>query len=174
MAIVSHEIVWGSENGTRYTVTYKFTSHIGYEPALDIQKLIVRDEAAAEADALSMYAQKEAQLADMEVSKAVSDCELDISPEKVPDHLAQNDYDRRVLGQAMTFTDIHWFYAAYPLFTAMELRGGANAGQRAAYLGVDTTTYGQMEDRFNNVNGVAWFLTDEKAQTWDEVPEGWE
>jgi hypothetical protein len=31
-----------------------------------------------------------------------------------------------------------------------------------------------MEDRFNNVNGVAWFLTDEKAQTWDEVPEGWE
>jgi hypothetical protein len=110
----------------------------------------------------------------MEVSKAVSDCELDISPEKVPDHLAQNDYDRRVLGQAMTFTDIHWFYAAYPLFTAMELRGGANAGQRAGYLGVDTTTYGQMEDRFNNVNGVAWFLTDEKAQTWPEVPEGWE
>jgi hypothetical protein len=48
MSIVSHQIVWGSENGTRYTVTYKFTSHIGYEPALDIQKLIVRDEAAAE------------------------------------------------------------------------------------------------------------------------------
>lgn len=174
MSIIAHEIEWGSYSGTRRNVTYKFTSHVGYEPKIDAQKLIVYDEAAAEADALSMYADREKQLAILEILEAVGNCSLGISPEKVADHQPQSDYDRRVLGEMMTTSDISSFHTAYPLFTAMELRGGANASQRAAYLGVDTISYGQMAARFNNVNGVAWFITDEKEQTWYKVPKAWE
>ena len=52
----------------------------------------------------------------------------------------------------------------------MEIRGGANAGQRASYLGVSTENYGLMEDRFNDDEGAAFFIEDSKSQIWKEVP----
>lgn len=87
---------------------------------------------------------------------------------------AQADYDRRALGIAMTLTDVHEFYSYLPLFKAMELRGGANRNQRAAYLGVPVSEYTQMEDRFNDVEGIAFFLDNAKDQIWEEILPGWD
>ena len=87
---------------------------------------------------------------------------------------SQNDYDRRALGQAMTISDVDEFYSFLPLFKAMESRGGANRNQRAAYLDVPVSEYIQMEDRFNDVEGIAFFLDNAKGQIWDEVLPGWD
>ena len=82
----------------------------------------------------------------------------------------QAAYDRRTLGRAMLLTDVQEFYSYLPLFQAMEARGGANANQRAAYLGVSTTNYDLMAKRFSDVQGIAFFLDDEKNQIWTELP----
>jgi len=94
-----------------------------------------------------------------------------INPDKVPEHQTQADFDRRVLGRIMLIDDAHAIYAAYPMFQAVEGRGGANANQRASYLGISSSEYGLIAVRFNNVPGVAWFLEDEKNQIWNELPE---
>ena len=83
----------------------------------------------------------------------------------------QADYDRISLGRAMLLTDVDEFYSHLPLFKAMEVRGGANANQRAAYLGVSTANYNLMADRFGDVEGIAFFLDNAKGQIWDEIPE---
>ena len=149
---------------------YTFTDHIGGET---IVHKVVANDFDTEADALSMYSQIEQQLADNEIAEAIGGTEQGVNPEKVPDHQSQADYDRRVLGYMMTVEDAHSFLVAYPMFQAMEIRGGANAGQRATYLGVNGTEYGELDDRFGNVNGVSWFLADEKEQIWDSVPDDW-
>lgn len=89
-------------------------------------------------------------------------------------HDSQADYDRRALGFAMTLDSTDEFFTYLPLFKAMELRGGNNPGQRATYLGVQRADYDLMADRFNDVEGVAFFLTDAKGQVWDEIPEDWQ
>jgi hypothetical protein len=83
----------------------------------------------------------------------------------------QADYDRRALGRAMNLTDTHEFYSFLPLFQAMEGRGGANAIQRAAYLGVSIENYNLMATRFGDVQGIAFFLDNEKDQIWDTIPQ---
>jgi len=89
-------------------------------------------------------------------------------------HDSQADYDRRALGRAMTIADADEFYSYLPLFKAMEARGGANANQRAAYLGVSTANYNLMADRFGDVEGIAFFLDNAKGQIWDEIPAEFE
>ncbi len=64
----------------------------------------------------------------------------------------QADYDRRSLGRAMTILDVDDFISYLALFQAMESRSGANAGQRAATLGVSTANYNQMDSRFSNTD----------------------
>jgi hypothetical protein len=86
----------------------------------------------------------------------------------------QADYDRIALGKAMRLTNVHDFHATLPLFLAVETRGGANAIQRAAYLGVVIEKYNLMADRFGDDQGVAFFIDNAKAQIWDETQaEGW-
>ena len=55
-------------------------------------------------------------------------------------------------------------------FQAVEVRGGANAVQRSAYLGVPLSEYQLIAARFGDVQGVAFFLTDDKNQIWDTLP----
>lgn len=83
----------------------------------------------------------------------------------------QADYDRRALGMAMLIEDVDEFYALLPLFKAMEIRGGANAIQRAIYLGVSNGNYTLIADRFGDVEGISFFLDNAKDQIWDELPE---
>lgn len=85
----------------------------------------------------------------------------------------QADYDRRSLGKAMLINDAVDFFAYLPLFKAMETRSGANASQRAATLGVTSAEYNLMASRFNDVEGVAFFLTDAKDAVWTEIPAEW-
>ena len=80
----------------------------------------------------------------------------------------QADYDRRALGIAMTLSDVHEFYSYLPLFKAMELRGGANAAQRASYLGVSSVNYNLMANRFGDVEGISFFLDNAKGQIWSD------
>lgn len=90
--------------------------------------------------------------------------------DKIPRWLdTQADYDRLSLGRAMVITDVDDFYAYLPLFKAMESRGGANANQRASYLGVSTANYNLMADRFGDVEGIAFFLDNANGQIWDDV-----
>ena len=113
----------------------------------------------------SIYgAAKLASLADNEANRGV-----DIAPE----YQDQNDYDRRALGKAMVGTDIDEFHAVLPLFKAMEGRGGANANQRAVYLGVIKADYDLMADRFGDDEGVAFFIDNAKGQVWEEIPAEW-
>ena len=90
-----------------------------------------------------------------------------------PEYQDQNDYDRLSLGKAMLITDIDDFHIRLPLFKAMELRGGANASQRAVYLGVLLADYNLMADRFGDDEGVAFFIDNAKGQVWDELPVEW-
>ena len=71
----------------------------------------------------------------------------------------------------MALADVHHFNAGRVLFLAMETRGGANAGQRATYLGITSTTYGLIDDRFSDLAGAQTFINDNKLQRWDDIPE---
>jgi hypothetical protein len=94
--------------------------------------------------------------------------------ERTPTEQAQADYDRRMLGLYMVETNAHTFLSGLDFFLAVESRGGANAGQRAAYLGVPLAEYNEVANRFGDVQGAAFFLNDDKNQVWDEVKPGWE
>ena len=109
-----------------------------------------------------------------EVSNGVYLAEIGLSPDITVEHQLQNDYDRRVLGRLMTDINAHTIGNAYSFFQSVELRGGANAGQRSAYLEITVEDYAMIDDRFSNVNGVSWFLTDEKNMVWDILPETYE
>lgn len=131
---------------------------------------VINDDITNTAERAAMTTTIEEQLAEQEVNDAVAQAELGNNPDKVAEHQPQADFDRRVLGRMMLFTDVHTFYAAYPMFQAVESRGGANKNQRASYLGISTSQYDLIANRFNNVSGVAWFLNDEKNQVWSELP----
>jgi len=89
---------------------------------------------------------------------------------KMAIHQDQADFDRRVLGRMMIDENAHNLGNAYSFFQAVESRGGANANARATYLGISTDEYNEIDDRFSNVNGVTWFLNDEKDMVWDSLP----
>ena len=59
------------------------------------------------------------------------------------------------------------------MYKRQELRGGANAGQRATYLGVTTGEYTEVDNRFGDSQGVQFFIDDEKNNVWDDVREDW-
>ena len=179
MSIVSHETTEDAvqKNGWR-RVIYQFTDHLG---GIEERTKIVPAGFDDDADRLATVPIIEDYLAEQEIITALNQAEgLYLNPDKVPpDHQPgateeeqQANFDRRVLTRVMLLIDAHAVYAAYPMFQAMELRGGANANQRATYLGIDIAIYNQIDDRFSNVNGVGWFLADEKNQVWSELPEG--
>lgn len=172
--IVSHEIVWGSITGNRQNVTYKYTSYIQYEPTLDTAKLVPIGF-DAEADALSLYPQKEDQLANQEMSAAYAKVDRLENPDKDPtEYNTQEDFDRQLLGYCMTVEDPHKLNACLPFWQAVQPRNGANASQRAANLGVPLAEYQECEDRFDSYFGVQTFLADDLAAIWPEVKEAWE
>lgn len=103
---------------------------------------------------------------------SLADIELD--SEKSSEYQTQADYDRRALGRAMLFTDVNEFWAVLPLFKAMELRGGSNVNARTAYLGVVKADYTAMASRFNDVEGIIFYLTDAKDMIWEELPPEFE
>lgn len=173
MTIVSQQILRDAPqvDGRRY-LAYEFTDHLG--TATTLGPMLVPAAFDADADLLAKIPSVEQQLADVEVNTAVNLTYQGINPDKVAEHQAQSDFDRRVLGRMMLIGDAHAFYAAYPFFQAVEGRGGANTNARAAYLGLTRNEYLPVETRFNNVSGVAWFLADEKNQIWSELPEAFE
>jgi len=147
----------GDKRERRYKVTITRNDLVDEEYILSPVVVDVSDDGSASG------AKKLQQLADNE-----------LSTEKVAQYQAQNDYDRRALGIAMTFTDVDEFYAVLPLFKGMEGRSGSNANQRAATLEVSRAGYDDMANRFNDVEGIAFFLDDHKDQIWEEIPPEFE
>ena len=94
--------------------------------------------------------------------------------EIVPDYSAQADYDRKMLAQFMLEDDPRVFLNALSFFQAVETRGGANANQRASYLGVPRAEYDLVAKRFSDVQGAAFFINDDKEQIWQHPLPGWE
>lgn len=174
MSIVSSETIIRSVQADGQRIVHKFTDHLGgitpFGPKL-VDSAWTETEFTADRAALESYILD--QLADKEIMDAVKKAELGLNPDKVSDHQTQAEFDRRVLGNIMTILDAHTVYAAYPFFQAVESRGGANAGQRATYLGIDSGTYSLIATRFNDVSGIAFFLNDAKSQVWDGLPEGY-
>jgi hypothetical protein len=174
MAITSHSTESDNHtqsDGRRY-VRHSFTDHLGVAHPYPSNKVEGGwSEPEYLSERLRLVTLIEDDLAQKEVSEAVLLAETGGNPDKVPEHQPQESFDRRVLGRMMTNSDAHQFYAAYPMFQAVEGRGGANANQRAVYLGISTAEYNAIAERFNNVSGVAWFLDDEKSQVWDGLPE---
>ena len=172
MSIVSHELLGSNPNGTRLDVIYKFTDHLGNEY---IYEKLVPAGFDTEADMLSMIPEIEAGLERTEVLSAVADGEIDGKiVDRVPDHQTQPDFDRRVIGEAMQIHDIIHFYNIYDtFFLAFQLRAGNNKPQRAAYIGVDTATYDDIDKRFNDMAGITALINDEKGRVWDGLPDGY-
>ena len=169
--IVSHTVTTTLQSSTRVNAVYTFTDHTSGTTTI---KKLVSNTLDTEADALSMYSLIESQLADAEITEQVSAAERWENPDKVAEHQSQADFDRRLLGRLMTFLDAHVVLAGLPFFQAMELRAGANAGQRATYLGVTTDDYTLVDNRFGDVQGIQFFLDDDKSQVWNIPLEGWE
>lgn len=170
MSITSRVIVDDSTQTTR-TIVVDYIFHTD-EVIRKRFSIGLTDDAMTEAIANDQIVLDE--MARHEIGTGMSLTEQLLSPEILVQHQEQADYDRRILGRMMMVEDAHQFYAAYPFFQAVEARGGANANQRAAYLGITSTDYGMIDDRFSNVSGIAWFLTDEKNMLWTELPTDFE
>jgi len=97
------------------------------------------------------------------------------SAERAPDHQLQADYDRRVLRELMQEEDALAFANALTFFRSFEIRGGANAAQRASYLGVPKSEYDLVATRYNQITGVENVLNEDAARVWRlDSHEGWE
>jgi len=109
--------------------------------------------------------------ADREILDAVKGAFEGISPETIsPIWNTQQEFDIRVVGRMMMVRDSQAFLASLSHFQGIESRGGANANQRAEYLGVVRQVYDLIANRYGDVQGAAFFLTDEKAQIWTNLP----
>ena len=168
MSIVSNVLVYSEPNGSRFDVRYKFIDHLAVEIIVD---KLVPAGFDTEADMLALIPGIEISQAEQEVTIAVNAAEHGTTSDIVPDYQLQADYDRRALGQFMTIADVHWFNEGRVLFLAMEVRGGANANQRAVYLGITTGTYSEIDNRFSDLAGAQSFILDNKNQRWDDIPE---
>lgn len=152
-------------------VTYVFTDHVGGE---SVVRRLVDNGFDTEADALSMYEGIEQGQADNEILDAYSIVEDGANPDKVAVYQDQFDFDRRVLALVMTLDNANTFIGTIAFFQALEIRGGANAGQRATYLDVPLAEYQLVETRFNQIMGTATVLEDDQGRVWDDIPGGWE
>jgi hypothetical protein len=171
MSIVSHELVYTQPNGVRFDVRYKFTFHTGED--VFINKTV---EAGfdTDADMLAMIPGIEEDAARKEVITAIGHATDGGNVDITPTHQSQADFDRRVLGEAMKEPDLITFWNTYNSFWGpVQIRGGNNKPQRAAYLGVDTQTYDEIDKRFNDMAGITTLITDEKGRVWDELPDGY-
>jgi len=157
---------------TSLKIRHRHTDHLGTEHRTSYRKVPLGFDTAT--DQATSAAAQEDSLYERELQGAISQAERGLNPDRVPDHQAQIEFDRRLLGRLMLILDAHTFYAALPFFQAVEGRGGANANQRAAYLGTDRPTYDLIADRFGDVQGIAFFLDNAKGQVWDELPAGFE
>lgn len=169
--IISHTVTWTPQSATRINVVFTFFDNVGGSTV--VTKLL-QATVDLEVMALSMYPIIEQQLADVEIAIAIGLAESEQNPDKVAQHQDQNDFDRRLLAQLMTISNVHTFYAGYAFFQAMEVRGGANKPQRAAYLEVPQEEYDLVDKRFNDVKGIEFFILDEKGRVWDSPLDGWE
>jgi len=172
MAIASHTVAEGSVSGTRQNVSYTFTADNG--DTISVSKLLPIGT-DFNADALSMYPQIQSHFEDQEYSEAINKIDNRENPDKAPtDHLAQVDFDRKVLGYMMTVQDPHKLNACLPFWQAVQPRNGASKAARIANLAVPETEYDELEARMNLYFGVATFLSDDLAAIWPEVKEAWE
>jgi len=171
MSIVSHTVTTSPQSATRVNVIYTFIDHLGVQTVI---RSLVENAFDTEAAALSMYPLLEEQDASAEIMRAFAVAEEWKNPDRAADYQPQADFDRRLLARLMTVVDVQVFYAGLPFFQAMEGRGGANANQRASYLGVIRDEYDLMSNRFGDVQGVAFFLDDDKNAVWHDIPEDWE
>jgi len=169
MAITSYQVISEFPNGDKLSVTYEFTHHTG---RIDTVNRTVPAGTDHDAVMQSMIPGLEQQAADQEIGEAMEKANREENPDKVAEYQPQADFDRRVLGRCTMLRDVHQFYATLPMWTAMEGRGGSNANQRASYLGITRELYDPMDDRYGEVQGIAFFLDNDS--TWPELPEEFE
>ena len=171
MPIVSYEVVEVSPNGDRFDALYLFTSSTG--ETYERRKLV---PAGFDHDAymLSLVPELDRLLAENEVSSFIAICDQGAQAEVTPQHQTQPDYDRRVLGYAMMVQDLVHFWNIYDsIWTPFQQRAGSNKPQRAAYIGVDTQTYDEIDKRMNDMAGISVLILDEKGRMWQDLPDGY-
>jgi hypothetical protein len=171
MSIVSHELIGSNQNGSRLDVTYEFIDHLGKSY---IYEKLVPVGFDTEADMLSMIPAIEDGLAATEVAVAIAEAEEHRYIFSSPDHQTQPDFDRRFLGTAMMESNIVKMWNIYDdFFRDFEARAGSNKPQRAAYIGVDTITYDEIDKRFNDMASITALINDEKGRVWESLPDGY-
>jgi len=172
MAIASHTITEGSVSGTRTRYYVTWTATNGDEIKAEYLLTTGTD---VDALALSRYPQIQSQFEGQEYGEAINKIDNRENPDKAPtDHLAQVDFDRKVLGYMMTVEDPHKLNACLPFWQAVQPRNGNNRAQRIANLGVPDTEYDEIADRMIAYFGAATFLSDDLAAIWPQVKEAWE
>lgn len=173
MPITSQQIIEddAQTDGRRYVI-YELTDHLGKKHLTGVK--LVQPAFDADADLIAQITIMENFLALQEVRDAVNKAENLTNPDKVSEHQAQEDFDRRVLGRMMLIINAHVFHAAYLMFQAVEIRSGTNPNARAAKLGITRDDYNLIASRFNSVHPLEWFLNDEKNMVWDELPDVFE
>ena len=105
---------------------------------------------------------------------SLADIEFNSSSTAPPEYQSQQSYDQKALSHAMLIVDVDDFHQFLPLFLDMTGRGGANANQRAEYMGTSRDTYDEIAGRFNDDQGVAFFLDNAKGMVWEELPPEFE
>lgn len=172
MPIISHQTIADGHlqvDGRRY-IRHVFTDHLSNTQPFPLRLVDgAWTEAEYSAERVALVSSVETRLAQQEVKDQIEIAIQGGNPDKVAEHQTQADFDRRFLGEAMLL-DAQPFYNCKPVFDRVQTEG-ANANQRASYLGVTSAEYGLVDDRYNNVNGVAWFLNDEKGMQWVEINE---
>ena len=172
MTIISHQTIadsYAQADGRRY-IRHEFTDHLGDVHTRGARRIDgAWTETEYSAERATTQPTVEFDLAILEVQQQIEVSVYGGNPDKVADHQAQADFDRRFLGQSMLL-DAQPFFNCKPVFDRVQTVG-ANAAQRAAYLGVTSTEYGLINTRYGNVAGVGWFLNDEKDQQWTEINE---
>jgi len=152
---------------SRRYVTHYFTDHKGGVSKRGSMKVAGSDTETEYAVLRTSLEQSILnQLAEQEIQAALSRIESGL-PVNVPDHQAQADFDRRVLGRMMLL-DSYPFYQGYTLYQRVRGEGNTTA-QRATYLGITNDQWLEIETRFSTIE--AWDIELEKVQQWVELPE---
>jgi len=170
MSIVANEILKDSAlGGNRRSVKARFQDHLAVWHVRSWAGPIT--DTAAFVTARELIVEGELQVT--EVVDALKQAELGNDPDKSSDHQLQADFDRRLLGLLMQELSIDTKIAAIPFWTAVEGRGGANANQRAAYLGVIRAEYDLVSAMFGDLQGVSGGVNTVNGQIWDDQREAW-
>jgi len=105
---------------------------------------------------------------------SLADIEFNSGANIAPEYQTQQEYDQKALSRAMLLVDVDDFHRFLPLFLSMTGRGGPNANARAIYMGTSRDTYDEIAGRFNDDQGVAFFLDNAKGMVWEELPPEFE